>query len=1007
MSDCDCSKLFCNLLSKVYLTINISSLILLYFLQKNKFYEDECFLQKIYYSELDPITEIYKTNYKTENSIQLGYLDEFSGKYTKIYPQEIYKWNNQYINIKRNKVYSPNQYNDYDYLIQYEEKILVDIKVSYKYKIDYSYKRNSNICFSWSCLSKNGYCEIPILTYRKYLKDNINNFISYNSIQITSKNTPEIFDEGEIYLFLIYRYSNFTKEEGQMELVDIYKIIMKSIIIINPVLRLLKIFLISYIKASKNCFNSINVLSLIIHTINIALFLVITIYYRKLPDEDESLDAIHVSLVVLEFICFFLGITMHYDFLLDEPNCHCFCDCINEDSEKKKIEKVIPKMFKDLNIKNEENEQYKLEIDKNKKTLENVLFEIKQLNAEKEENNYKLYLNRKHKSEYNIYKNLKTELIKKENILQKRAQELEKLKEIYDKNKSINRFPYNDINKLNLNCIYFDRDINAADYLSSGYEFFKFLKNRVDGIFFGIKEKGDLRFIEVQLPKNIKFILIIHGNDDDFPFLQTYHTYFSHIIIFNNDKDDIVNLKKFKNIYAIESDYKNIYLRLKEINIEFNEKNIKKYKPRNLYLLDDYIGDNNIRKCQLEILKNTFLDRDLNNINNISTQGLTKNEVDNFIKFINNDLKEIKDIDGDEKIDIEDISDDEEEEEKNHNINNNIIYRNNNNLNVIEIKDNDDIDNQSRNKMNNFRIQLREEMINSEEFSLKNSLRNKINSKKKFNFNIEINNRYSLRLNEPEIQNITIKSRKLGKIEKTPKKLINEFLSKEFNFKTPESLINLYSRQKEKFDFYINRWLFSFNYNIYKEIAPIVGKMMNILYKIILERKNPILGEKKLYRGFCIKKADIFLYKACEGDVFFYPSFTSTSQSKKIVEDIFIKDDPSFNYKDLSQMCNCLITIDYNLENDDVQQAADIQDFSKFIEEERLFPPFSFFRIKKVEYNIPDSLNKGKEKIYDGTKSNPFEIKLEIIKRNFYLDSTIIKHFKVRYVRDSNKWKLC
>ena len=106
-------------------------------------------------------------------------------------------------------------------------------------------------------------------------------------------------------------------------------------------------------------------------------------------------------------------------------------------------------------------------------------------------------------------------------------------------------------------------------------------------------------------------------------------------------------------------------------------------------------------------------------------------------------------------------------------------------------------------------------------------------------------------------------------------------------------------------------------------------------------------------------------------------------------------------------MCNCLITIDYNLENDDAQQAADIQDFSKFIEEERLFPPFSFFRIKKVEYNIPDSLNKGKEKIYDGTKSNPFEIKLEIIKRNFYLDSAIIKHFKVRYVRDSNKWKLC
>ena len=147
--------------------------------------------------------------------------------------------------------------------------------------------------------------------------------------------------------------------------------------------------------------------------------------------------------------------------------------------------------------------------------------------------------------------------------------------------------------------------------MSSEYEFFKFLKNIINGIFFGIKEKSDLRFVKVQLPENVKFILIFHGNDDDLPFLETYHSYFSHIIIFNTDKDEIINLKKLDNIYAIESDYRNIFLRLKEINIEFNEKNIKKYKPRNLYLLDDYLENNNIRKCQLEILKNTFLNKDL------------------------------------------------------------------------------------------------------------------------------------------------------------------------------------------------------------------------------------------------------------------------------------------------------------------------------------------------------------------------------------------------------------
>ena len=182
--------------------------------------------------------------------------------------------------------------------------------------------------------------------------------------------------------------------------------------------------------------------------------------------------------------------------------------------------------------------------------------------------------------------------------------------------------------------------------------------------------------------------------------------------------------------------------------------------------------------------------------------------------------------------------------------------------------------------------------------------------------------------------------------------------------------------------------------------------MVNKIYELIIKKNNQKLNKKKLYRGFGIKKADIFLYKACEGDVFFYPSFTSTSLSKNIVKDVFIKNDPSFNYKDLSQICNCLITINYNLKNNDVQQEAGIQEFSDYgNEEERLFPPFSFFRIKKVKYNIR-SENNIQGKIYDGTKLHPFKIKLEIINRNFYLDSAIIKHQKIHYLRDNNKWKL-
>ena len=1000
MPNIDCFKCWCNFTSKIYLTINISTLVLLFFVQNNKFYEDECFLQKIYFSELDPISDIYYSRYETDDCIQLGYLEKYSGKYTDISPKGIYKFDNNYVNVERKKSRKEKS----------NEPIKIDVKVSYKYKFDYIYKRNTNICFSRDCLARNGYCEIPFIKTSEMSRDTTNNFINDNNIKISSTNSPEFYNPGMLYQYLIYREGNFTQKEGQKDYIDKYKKIMLCILIINPVLRLVKIFMLSYItvKDSGNC-TLINLFFSIFHAINAALFLAITIYYHKLPDEDGTYDTIQIILVVLEFICLIFGIITNYKDFSDKPNCNCYCDWCDKDPEEQKIKEKKEekeKISEEIENIKKENKNYKLEMDKNKENLETILYEIKRLNAEKEEINYKLYLNREHKKEYETYKNLPSELTKMENILQKRLQELQRLKEIYDKNKSeVNKFSYNEKNKLNINCIYFDRQINAADSISSEYEFFKFLKNIINGVFFGIKEKSDLRFVKVQLPQNIKFILIFHGNDDDLAFLETYHSYFSHIIIFNNDKDEIINLKKFNNIYAIESDYKNIFLRLKEINIEFNEKNIRKYKPRNLYLLDDYIENDNIRKCQVEILKNTFLNKDLTNINNISPQGLTKNEFDNFINFINNNLKEIRDIEKNEKIDIDDFSD--EEEDKNDNTNNNDNIYNNN----INNEDNKDIEihvhnSNNKNKMNKVSIKFKDGMP-SEEFDLKNSDNTKMSLKNRLYFEIKSKHNFSIRLNnEPEIPNRTINTKKLGNIEKTPKKLIKEFLAQDSNYKIPEQLINLYTKEDEKFDFYINRWLFSLNYNIYKEISPIVGKMVNKIYELIIKKNNKLLNKVKLYRGFGIKKADIFLYKACEGDVFFYPSFTSTSISKKIVKNTFIKKDPSFNYKDLSQICNCLITINYNLKNDDVQQEAGIKEFSNFFnEEERLFPPFSFFRIKKVKYNIRDE-NNINGKIYDGTKLNPFKIKLEIINRNFYLDSAIIKREKFNYDRTNNVWKL-
>ena len=152
-----------------------------------------------------------------------------------------------------------------------------------------------------------------------------------------------------------------------------------------------------------------------------------------------------------------------------------------------------------------------------------------------------------------------------------------------------------------------------------------------------------------------------------------------------------------------------------------------------------------------------------------------------------------------------------------------------------------------------------------------------------------------------------------------------------------------------------------------------------------------------LYRGFSIKKADIFLYKACEGDIFCYPSFTSTSKKFGKTNDI--------DNSDLGNKCACIIELDYQLKNGCyVQEYKFEEKYTKFPNEnERLFPPFSFFKIKKVKFWTKD-LNE--KKYFDGTNDNPFRIELEIINRNFYLDQAILMKKKFDYNKNDNIWEL-
>ena len=85
-------------------------------------------------------------------------------------------------------------------------------------------------------------------------------------------------------------------------------------------------------------------------------------------------------------------------------------------------------------------------------------------------------------------------------------------------------------------------------------------------------------------------------------------------------------------------------------------------------------------------------------------------------------------------------------------------------------------------------------------------------------------------------------------------------------------------------------------------------------------------------------------------------------------------------------------------------QEANIKRYSVLKDEdERLFPPYSFFRIKKVKFNDGKS-NLKNEGIYNGTYEHPFKIELEIIQRDFYLDKAKIDNEEFLYNKSENIW---
>ena len=177
-------------------------------------------------------------------------------------------------------------------------------------------------------------------------------------------------------------------------------------------------------------------------------------------------------------------------------------------------------------------------------------------------------------------------------------------------------------------------------------------------------------------------------------------------------------------------------------------------------------------------------------------------------------------------------------------------------------------------------------------------------------------------------------------------------------FKTDENILNdnvqtyIKNYTAETFYYrYLNKFLRIGNFEAFRILSSHVAKFVYKLYEF---REKKILKENpnKLYRKMLLNPEDVQIYKKSVGKVICYPAFTSTSLNTNFTP---------HSDNDFVQ----LVILD--IEPNNCKSTISISEYSDYKnEEEYLFLPFSFFKIKKV-------------KLCEGNKKSPHIIYLKAL----------------------------
>ena len=180
----------------------------------------------------------------------------------------------------------------------------------------------------------------------------------------------------------------------------------------------------------------------------------------------------------------------------------------------------------------------------------------------------------------------------------------------------------------------------------------------------------------------------------------------------------------------------------------------------------------------------------------------------------------------------------------------------------------------------------------------------------------------------------------------------------------------------------LNNWLRSLKNDVYEKISYYTARLMYSLNNYGFNQNKFYKKNLYLFRGAKTKYTNILPYERAIGKVIIISNFTSTSENEYLAKNWSGRSNSKSIYNQ-NKKFSCLYKIKNNINMNSIPFGINIQQISEYQkEEEILFQPFSFYRVKNVQFD------------YDNFT---VDIELQTIIKNEILESKIQKGKQVNY----------